>query len=120
MGIERLFTEGRSPAIAALDMTLPAITACVAGLALDTLLLCVRESTLGRCGYQQLQVDVASMFLVLGAVLARQKAFSTAQLEARLREVLVSAEDRCVEVSPLPSSVVFAVASDGVKGMRLR
>ncbi len=120
MGIDRLFSEGRAPAVAALDMTVPAITACVAGLALDTLLQNVREVTLGTGGFQQLQVDIACLFLVLGATLARQKAFSAAQLEARLREVLVAAEERCTEATTLPSSVVFAVASDGIKKMRLR
>jgi len=120
LGIDRLFSEGRTPALAALDMTVPAITACVAGLALDTLLQNVREVTLGTGGHQQLQVDIACLFLVLGATLARQKAFAAAQLEQRLREVLLAAEERCIDVSSLPSSVVFAVASDGIRKMRLR
>ena len=119
LGIEQLFAVAKSPALKALDLTLPAITACAARVAVDTLVEAVRDMTLGQGGYQQLQVDTATLFLVLGASMTG-KAFTAAQVEARCRDVLVSAVDRCVDLQPLPPSVVYAVATEGLPRMRLR
>ena len=105
LDIDRIFAK-KVQLFANLDFTREAIVGSVFKLALKTFLECLRLCTLGRNGYQQIQVDVYFLRIMLPHFIS-----DTAVLDQMLDDILISAAERCLEPTPLEQSVVVSIGN---------
>lgn len=86
---------GRGPRDGGMDATRPGIKATVLGTALPALSDALREQTLGRCAFQQIQLDVHYLRPHVSA--AVEGAADEAAVVQMLEEVMAAAMERCTE-----------------------
>ena len=105
LDIDRIFAK-KVQLFANLDFSREAIVGSVFKLALKTFLECLRLCTLGRNGYQQVQVDMYFLRIMLPHFIS-----DTAVLDQMLDDILISAAERCLEPTPLEQSVVASIGN---------
>jgi len=90
-----------------LDFSANSVLAGIVKIGLKTMLECVRLRTFGRNGYQQIQVDIHFMRIVLWSLLGKN-----GPVDVLLSEVEQSVVERCTDPTPMEQPIIAKICED--------